>query len=151
MSEIFAASKGCVYVPNPKGGSGSYALQGLSRGSLESPVLILGAGLQDADIILPTSTLNGEKILYTFGTAWGDITVSGVVLLGNAGDSGLTRVRSWFDSNRTSAGDKAKLVNVSTPAGPYKMYVNAMGLGQPDPVFNTQLFMIYGKIANPKK
>lgn len=152
--EIFAASKGCVYVPNPQNGAGSYAIEGLGRGSSDSPILILGSNLQDADIVLPVSTIDGEKIFYTFGRGWGDVAVLGTVLLGNSNNvnNGLKTVTQWFESKRaTSNPDSAPMVNLSTPGGPYKLFVHALGLGQPDPAFNIQPFMVYGKIASPKK
>ena len=150
MADIFASSRGCVYAPNSRGGQGSYAVEGLDRGSAESPILILGADLKDSDIVLPVSTLNGIKIIYTFGEAWGDATILGLALLGS-GDSSLKRLTSWFKGKRSSAGESAQTVNLSTPGGPYKLYIHAFGLAQPDEKFNTQPFMIYGKIANPKK
>lgn len=149
--EIFASSKGCVFVPSPRGGGGAYALEGLDRGSAESPILIQGADLHDADILLPVSLLDGGKILYTFGRAWGDVSVAGVVLLGSAGDGSLKKVKSWFESRRVGGSTDPRPVNLSTPGGPYKLYIHAFGLGMPDAEFHIQPFMVYGKIASPSK
>lgn len=148
MSAIFSSAKGCVYIPDRKGGGGSYRLSGMPGGSNESPILILGASLTDIDVVLPVTTLNNLKILYTFGEGFGNVSVMGLVLLGSGGSSAsMGAVTSWFRSNRVSKGKHT--ADLSFPGGAYRMYITGFGLGDPDPQFNIQPFVVYGLIASP--
>lgn len=148
MSDVFQAAKGCVYVPTNEGGGGAYSLSGLSRGGNNSPILILGASLTDIDVVLPVTTLNKLKILYTFGEGFGNVSVNGIILLGSGGGgSSLSSVTSWFSGKRVSSGQST--ADLSFPGGAYRLYVTGFGLGDPDPQFNIQPFMIYGLVASP--
>lgn len=147
--DFFASAKGCVYVPNAVAGAGFYALDGLSGGGASSPIMILNAGVNDTDIVLPVATLNNKKILYTFGRGFGNVAVNGMILLGPNGKSAnLGTLLGWFGSHRASAGGGA--VNLSFPGGAYKIYVVGMVLSEADPQFNIQYFQIAGLIASPK-
>lgn len=144
---VLVPSKGCVYRPVRRGGVGSYAIDGLSVGSPDTPVLIVGGDLRDQDVTLPVTTLNKLKILYTFGEGFGDAAIQGVALLGPGGRGDMERVISWFQRSRVTAGGKG--VNFSFPGGAYRIYVTSLGLAAPDTEYHIQPFVIYGYIAQP--
>jgi len=147
--DFFASAKGCVYVPNAVAGAGFYSLDGLGGGANSSPIMILNGGVNDTDIVLPVSTLNNKKVLYTFGRSFGNVTVNGMILLGPNGKSAtLGSLLGWYQSNRTSGGGGT--VNFSFPGGAYKLYVVGLVISEADPQFNIQYFQVAGLIASPK-
>jgi len=148
----FYPARGCVYTltdGSGSGGSGYYALEGLSASSASSPVLIQGADLTDRDAVQPVLGLGGEKLVYVYGKTFGSVRVSGQVLLGPIGTtgSGLQRVQQYFNSYRTANGGEP--VNLSTPGGGYKIHLVGFGLADPDPEYHIQPFMFFGLISDP--
>jgi len=150
MSLQFIPSKGCVYVPFRKEGQGWYKLAGLNAGSAESPILIVGAQLTDSDIVLPITALGDIQIVMVFGRQIGDVQVMGNVLCGEDASSGqsFAAVVSFFNAHRVSK--SLTPVSLSLPGGQnYNIFINGLGLAQPDGQYNIQPFIIYGMIASP--
>lgn len=138
--------RGCVYVTNGYS-RGMNMIPGLSRrGVLLNTVMI-----DDQDLILPRTAINGRKILYTAGTAFGNVQIIGEVLGGPVsngymGDD-LSRVVNWFEQNRV--GRTQSPVNVSVGSRGYKVYIHGLSMGENDPELNIHRFAIVGKTAKP--
>jgi len=112
-------------------------------------VIITGVSPSDSDVVQPVSTMSGKKFVYVFGSAIGDVQISGLALLGaNAKADTMERVVSFVKSKRLSGGNNEP-VNVAFPGGVLKVWVTGMGLGSADAEFNTQPFVIVGLIAEP--
>ena len=146
--DLFAAN-GCVY---STGGSspGLYALEGLSSGGSSGPIVLIdSANVKDMDLVSPVSGLGNSKIIYVFGTAVSDVTISGRVLLGPSGKAsdGISKVKSYFESNRVFKSRKG--VNLSVPGAAYRIQLVGFALGQPDAQYNIQQFVISGLLADP--
>ena len=148
MTSIFP-SRGCVFAFKQGGSSaGFFALNPSISSPTTSPVLILGASLEDPDVLVPRSTLDGFRIVYSFGPGFGSVNILGVALLGNenGGGKGFASVMQWFQQNRASA--KKKPVQLSLPGKvSYNVLISGLAVGQTDPRFNTQQFMLGGIIA----
>lgn len=133
-----------------KGGESSedsgFKLQPDLAGSDESPIILQTLTIDDKVVNLPVVTLDGVRILYVFGKAWGDIGVGGLALLGKGGTGGaLAEVVKWFKDNSVENGEKS--VSVSLPGGAaYKFYATALSIGDPDAEYQFFPFMVYGKI-----
>lgn len=136
-----------------RGGGGFYALQPALRGSAESPILIEGVDANLTDIVYPVATLDENKYLFVMGEDFGNITVSGVALLGKAELNGMAfrKVKDYFDSNRSSAGGgKNPPITASLPGDvALKFYLTRLAVGKPDPEFHLQFFSFGGIIAEP--
>ncbi len=153
MAEILIPSKGCVYLPKgTRAGSGFYSLNPTLRGSAESPILIDGVDSNDQDIVFPVTTIDKKKYLFVLGQDFGNITISGVALLGRAesGGAAFRTIVSYFNSKRVEAGNRP--ITVSMPGGvSQKVYLTGLTIGKPDPQFHIQPFQFRGMVAEPKK
>ena len=98
--------------------------------------------LEFNEIVQPTTTLDDKRVLYVFGTAWNNISVSGILLLGEQDTRGdqLTKLISWYNENRVSV--KREPVKVSLGTAAVDAYVTGLRLGQANPKTNTQMFSI---------
>ncbi len=122
--------------------NGFYAMQPPIPDAGGSRALILGVPLTFAEIVQPTTTLDDRRVLYLFGTAWNEISVSGMLLLGESGTKGeqLTQLLRWYNQNRVSQLEDSVMVSLGTSA--IDAYVVGLRLDQADPNFNTQMFSI---------
>ena len=83
---ILTPCRGNVYKVNPVEGSGDVgffyipSLQA-SKGPGDA-LLIMSVNPQESDIVAPVVTLENTKILYSFGSNFGNIGISGMLLLG---------------------------------------------------------------------
>lgn len=115
-----------------------------------SPVFIQSINTLQADIVSPVVTLDGFKILYTFGTNFGNMSIIGDILLGPSTDqaTGFGNVLSWFEANRVT-----KLqgpVNVNVPGSQaFKAYIHGLNIGTLDKDLNIQPFVLVGIVAEP--
>lgn len=82
-SKTLFCSRGCVYETNFNAyfNRGMYLLSPPMY-SPKTPILIKQVIVQKSDITQPMSLLNNKKLLFTYGQAWGKITIQGTVLLG---------------------------------------------------------------------
>lgn len=122
----------------------------ITSGSKESPILIDGVDLVDRDIIYPVTTVENLKVIYTFGTDYGEVTINGTCLLGSAavagGGGSFSSVKAYFETNRISR--TRRPIKVSLPGTrAYNVYLRDFGVGMPDPQFNIQPFSFRGLLA----
>jgi len=146
MSVAIQNCKGIVHViADPQGGGtgGFYSLDPPIPDGAGSKALILGVPLGLQEIVQPSVTLDDKRILYVFGTAWNEVSVAGVLLLGEARTRGdqLTKLINWYEQNRVSK--KRAAVRVSLGTTGLSAYVVGLRLDQADPVFNKQMFSIH--------
>ena len=148
MTNIFP-SRGCIYAFQQQGNSvGFYALNPPITSSNAAPVLIMGASLQDPDVLVPKNTLDNFHVLYSFGAGFGSVNIMGVALLGNekSGGKSFAEVVKWFQKNRAS--NLKKPVQLSLPGKvAYNVYISGLVVGQIDPKFHTQQFVLGGIVA----
>lgn len=151
---ILAPSRGCVYRVSAEGtaqGSGFFRVTELTTSSSSpSPILINGVTLRDEDVVLPVITLENTRVLYSFGADFGEIVVSGMILLGKAGEmpTSLATVVEFFQKNRVSK--SGKTINVTGPKTSWKMFLTGLNIQEADPVFHIMPFALMGKIAQPE-
>lgn len=143
----FTPCRGFFYKTSPSGGGGEgfYSVSGLQA----EEILILGVRVEEQEVTAPVVTLDNLRILYSFGSAIGNISVVGSILLGSAdvavGD-GLKTVTSFYESAKQSDSP----VNVTGPGGVgWKMYITSLTISEPDLDFHIQPFVIGGSIAEP--
>ena len=149
----FNFTRGCVYKVDQngeRGGSGSnmVQLEPSIQSDDDSPVILTGVQLNDQDLVLPVVTLDGFRIMYTFGEDFGSLNIVGMALLGAAGSNGtaIKNVQNWFTANRVSR--KEDTISVSLGGGgSYEVYVTGLTIAEADTNFHIQPFVIVGRIA----
>jgi len=142
MGLVIENCSGKVHVIDSKGSGGFYEIKPRIEDAPESKALILGITLGFQEIVQPTTTLDDWRILYLFGTAWNEMTVSGLLLLGDhtTGGAQLGRLMAWYASNRVSR--RRKPIGVSMGDWGVDAYVVGLNLGQANPANNSQPFSI---------
>lgn len=145
MSTVIADCKGFVHVfENAKGsgGTGFYKVKPPIPDAGDGRCLIQGIPIAYQEIVQPTVTLDDRRTLYVFGSAWNEIMLNGVLLLGPDKGNGdmLGSLLSWYDAHRVS---KFK-APVELSVGPKSVmaYVTGLRLDAADPNFNRQAFTI---------
>lgn len=135
---------------DPYGASPYIEIEGANFGD---GVMLDNVQLGEKDSVDPVDALGGKHVLYTFGSVFETVSVTGTVYLrtcsgGSLQSTLLSSVSGWFESARVSNGGGA--VNVS--AGDYKnkVYFYELVTGQADPARNTLRFTLNG-IAKPRK
>lgn len=150
MATNFFPARGCVY--HVEGDDNSlYRLEGLRTGGSGSSVILLtGLDLEVRDIVMSVNTTAGFKVMYVFGEDFGNVRVSGEILLGSEINSGhkVDLVRLWFDKNRVSV--KKAPVNFSIGSSAFSVYLHGMLLGSPDTQFQIQPFAFSGTQVSTK-
>ena len=153
MAEILVPARGCVYVPrNTRGGQGFYALSPNLRGDQTAPILIEGVDGLEGDLAVPVATMDERKILYVYGEDFGNVAISGMVLLGKAEQNGdaFRKVVSYFNDHRV--GVSLKPVSLSYPGKvAQKVFLTHLVVAKPDPQFHIQMFQFRAIAAEPLK
>lgn len=153
MAQILIPARGCVYRPHKtRAGAGFYALEPALRGGAGSPILIDGIDATDQDIVFPVTTLDEKKYLYVMGEDFGNLTISGLALLGKAeaGGQAFRELVAYFNAHRVNRGMAP--ISVSFPGSVHqKVYLTAVVIGKPDPEFHIQPFQFRAIVAEPKK
>lgn len=147
MKSFLACRGEVVLLTGSEGSSGGglYRLSPELRGSQQSPIIMNGGDLQVGDITDFVTTLGRGKVAYTFGEAWGNATIRGVVLLGtNPRDGSMKNVTEYFNSNRMSKSGSP--VTYSVPGGSYNAYLHGLVVAEADPMFNIQAFAFVAAI-----
>ena len=144
MAKNFFASRGCVYAVPTDSGKKLYNLEGFKTGGTDkSVVLLTGLELVARDLIMPVNTTVNFQVLYVFGRDFGNVQVSGEILLGaDASAAKVNAVVSWFEANRV--GSKSTPVKFSLGDKAFKLYLHGMILGTPDAQYNIQPFAFIG-------
>lgn len=153
MAAILVPCRGFNYqVPVAgKKGTAFYKVEGLTTGQKKNPILITGVTVKDSDVVMPVITLENTKILYTFGSDFGEVVISGLILLGSADDKSqaMGDLIKFFQEKRVSKSKNT--VKVSGPSkSSWAIFLNGMTIGDADPTYNIQTFAISGSVAQPK-
>jgi hypothetical protein len=151
---ILTPCRGNVYKVDPvegAGDSGFYEIKELTAKKGQGDALIImSVNPEESDILSPVVTLENTKILYTFGSNFGNITISGLLMLGKSGVPGqcLKTLIDFFTKHRVSK--ESNPINVSGPSTGWKVFLNGLKVGEADSINNTQPFALFGTIAEPK-
>lgn len=151
---IITPCRGNVYRVNPVGGSGNigfyYIPELQAKKGPGDALLIMSVSPQKSDVVAPIITLENTRILYSFGANFGNITISGMLLLGKSGTPGqsLKTLVDFFDSKRVSKSSGP--INVAGPSTAWKVFLTGLNIGEADSVTNSQSFALTGIIAEPK-
>jgi hypothetical protein len=152
MSNVFYACRGSVVQVTGAKANG-YSIDPFMTGTTESPVLLSGISLNTNDIISPLVTLDGYKILYSFGKGFGDVRIILTVLLGayaSGFGNGLKAVIEYFNTYRISSTDKPVKVSLGENIA-YSAYLTGLAVGEVDPKFNIQHIIIGGITVDSTK
>jgi hypothetical protein len=109
------------------------------------------------------SYLNNEKLFYSYGQAWGEVSLEGEVLLGSSdigeggiggaildsAGNGLRLVELYFDLFRASSYKLPVILSALRYAKPIKFYLTSYSRGRVNPEFNTVSFALQGVAVEP--
>ena len=147
MSFAIENCKGHVHVFSETGGDGGrstgfYEMDPPIPHAEDSRALILGIPIGFQEIVQPSVTLDDKRTLYVFGTAWSQLTVNGILLLGQSSTKGaqLDELISWYEENRVS--EKRAPIRISLGTTGLNAYVVGLRTTDANPQFNTQNFSI---------
>lgn len=153
MAEIFIPSKGCVYVTKTgSGGQRFTELEPALKGGRDSPIILNGVDATLQDLVFPVATLDARKFFYVMGDDFGNVSVSGMVLLGTSENQGAAfgAVKAYFEKFRSVVSKTP--ITVSCPGNvKLKFYLTALTIAHADPEFNIQYFALRGVLTEPKK
>lgn len=144
----FLPCRGIAYLIGNGGSSSSFALSPPLRGNSDSPILLQSFRIFDKIIELPITTLDGAKILYIFGKAWGDISVGGLALLGEGGTgSALAEIINFWNAH--NSWKKNSHIKMSIPGSKaFNLYLTSLTIGDPNAEFQFFPFTFTGKLAH---
>ena len=140
MLDIFAV-RGCYFKIGSSNSSG-YALSP----SIGFDPIIYGPVVHNGrDIVSGVPCFNQKRMLYKFGKDFGNITISGKLILGpvNSSAQGEGALRSWYESNR---GNNAAISSVFGNA--VSFVVNGISIGGIDNEYNILDFTINGVLLD---
>lgn len=147
------ACRGAVYVIKSSDGGndkyGGYAMEP-SLPSSQYPTLIVNASIMENDLVMPAASLSNNKVIYTFGSDFGNVQVHGTVFLGPVGksSSGLKGIVQYFQNN--SVVRKKGAVSITMPGGvSFRFYLTGLTIAQANPANNTHDFVLIGLRAEP--
>lgn len=144
MSLLLESCAGHIHIfPQGKGrkGVGFYSMDPMIKPS-QGKCLITGVQLEFQEIMQPTVTLDDTRTIYTFGSAWSEASISGLLLLGDSADGGpgITDLQAWYEANRISV--KKKPIALSLAKRGIEAFVAGLQMGEVDPNFNKQAFSV---------
>ena len=142
------------WVPkDKKSGEPIYAIEGLTG---TPGILVDGVVRTDTDAVAPITTLEGDQLLYVFGSAIGDVSITGIILLGKfsgkssgftsgkgTGKERVAQVVNWFNTNRVSKLESSVEISIAG-AGAFDCFVTGLVVGKPDPERQILPFSISG-------
>lgn len=143
----FLKSRGCVLTINKGNGAGGYQIAGFPKGDEGQPIVLTDSSINFKDLILPVTTLSNKKILYTFGSDFGQASMGGVIFLGKAGSAsqGVAQVKAFYDEksvgNKTSATPVQVSLNGQTVIS---VYIIGLSFGKPNAELNFIPFTLVG-------
>jgi len=161
MADFFQAARGCftqhTYTQNivRSGSQDSFFKVSNLDESAEEPILINDIRVNDKDIYSTKLCFNDKRILYTYGRAFGTLTIEGEILLGPQGllTEAEEKLTDWFDEYRSTNLDPS---NTNGAAGvpkaslgngvSYLFYPVALNTGILDKELNILGFSILGVI-----
>lgn len=151
---ILTPCRGNVYRVNPVEGSGEigfyYIAELQAKKGPGDALIITSVNPAESDLVAPVVTLENTKILYSFGSNFGNINISGMLLLGKSGEPGqcLKTLIDFFESNRVSK--KSSTITVSGPSTGWRVFLTGLQVDSADPNTNSQSFTLSGILAQPK-
>lgn len=118
-------------------------------GEATSPILLTGVEFNQVDITSQVPCLDNVKVFYSFGQNFGQVVISGEVLLGPLGDinyDGVDRLISFFWKNRVS--EKRQAIAVSVANNSYFVYLTGLRISRVDPDFHIMPFVMFGTLLD---
>jgi len=131
-----------------------YKIKGLTG----TPGIIVASVVREEnDAVAPASTLDGEHLLYVFGKAIGNVTITGLILLGKfkgkasgfskpgkkTGHDLLGVLHDWFNKKRVSKLEDSVEISIAG-YGAYDCFLTSLRIGAPNPAVQTMPFVITG-------
>ena len=163
-SSVILSARGAFYLVklSAKYGPGVYAIDELTRevtapgdasftriGATTSPILLTSIEFNQTDITSQIPCLDNAKVFYSFGQNFGQVAITGEVLLGPLGDinyDGVNRLLSFFWKYRVSVHNQP--ISVSVANNPYFVYLTGLKIGQVNADFHILPFAMFGTLLD---
>ena len=115
------------------------------------PVLFTGCQISQQDVVGRTLCMENIKILYSFGRNFGDVAITGEILLGNFDDASKaqTTVKNFCDFFWTyRVSNYLKPVTVALLKETFLVYLEGLSIGTIDPQTHIMPFMMHGTLLD---
>ena len=146
----FFGTRGCYYRVKGKHSPSFYSLKPELK--TDCPILYNDVTFSGQDFSAKTICFNCLRNVAVVSKDFGEITISGIALLGKAGGTyGFQKAfREYVDKNRIyKKVDKDPYCMISTNnSGAWKFLLDSYELGRIDPEYNMQDFMIRGTLMD---
>lgn len=169
QSTMILSSRGTFYLVKlaTMYGPGLYAIDELTRevvapnftgptqpgyrrpGEFNSPILLTSIEFNQVDITNQVPCLDNVKVFYSFGQNFGQVAISGEILMGPLGAinyDGVNRLVDFFWKNRVSV--KKKPIAVSAANNSYFVYLTGLRIGQVNADFHILPFTMFGTLLD---
>jgi len=123
-----------------------------------TPIIITSATVTESDIVSPNAYLDNDKLLHSYGQAWGQVNIEGEILLGsvefaenglgasllNSAFNGLRAIEFYFALNRASISSRPIILSALRYAKPVNFYLTNYKRGRMNVEFNIIGFSLQG-------
>ncbi len=158
-SELILSVRGTFYkvMLSDQFSPGMYAIDELNKfrneqeDVLQVPILLTGVEFTQSDITSEIPCLNNVKVFYTFGQNFGQVQITGEVLLGPVGEVdvrqiGFRLIRDFFYKYRVSRYQLPVAVSVASES--HFVYLKGLRVGTIDPNFHIMPFVLFGTLLD---
>lgn len=142
MSILLKDCAGTVHVVSQGNGGGFYQIRPGLPETAEAKAILTGVALNFDEIFQPSVTLDDQRAIFSFGSAWSQMSVTGILLLGPdaAGGTIMSKFIDWYETNRLSTLNDS--VSLSLTDKGQEVFIVGLALGVADAMFNRQEFSI---------
>ena len=162
MPASFLTARGAVYIHDvePKGKTYKLSPNLFAAGKHNeksdthdsTAVIFTGYTMKENEIVAKAACLNDNRVLYTFGKGFGDITISGEALMGPAYiHSNFEGVlQTYYELNRASVGGGGAHVSLSSTQGggmALPFFLVGMSVNGYDPTLEILSFSLIGVLS----
>jgi hypothetical protein len=142
MSTLLQECAGTVHVVAQGSAGGFYSIRPALPSSGDAKCIITGIPVNYDEIFQPSVTIDDQRAIFVFGSAWSSMTLTGILLLGPDKSGGVlaNQLLEWYEQNKLSAREDSVSLSVSSKG--IEAYVVGIQLGAANADNNKQEFAI---------
>lgn len=146
------SSRGAIYHHSLDSKGGKYQLKPelFKKDPPTTAVLFTGYTLTESEIVAKNACLNDQRVMYTFGKGFGDLSVSGEILMGAPSSKSTAEadLLSFYEDNRVSSKKKETLtLSVASKSELIPFYLVGVSILQYNVPLEILSFRLIGVLA----
>jgi len=153
MPQNWLSTRGAIYHYSPGAKGDKYSLEPdvFKKQTPYTAILFTGYSLNETEIVAKNACLNDQRVMYTFGKGFGDITVNGEILIGapsTEGSDSESKLLEFYEENRVSNKKKETLkLSVANESEIIPFYLVGMSIMQYNVALEILGFRLIGVLA----